>query len=92
MLAATRQIRKRTDKYLASQVDGELILIQGDSGAFYSLSDVGLEIWEKLDQLKTVQQISAALQDDYDVSADVCEQAVTEFTTSLVTAGLAEYA
>ncbi|RGP41515.1 hypothetical protein BPTFM16_01821 [Altererythrobacter insulae] len=91
-MAATRQIRKRTGKYLASEVDGELILIQGDSGAFYSLTDVGLEIWEKLDQLKTVEQISAALQDDYDVSADVCEQAVAEFTTSLVTAGLAEYA
>lgn len=92
MVAATRQIRKRTDKYLASKVDGELILIQGDSGAFYSLTDVGLEIWEKLDQLETVEQISAALQDDYHVSADVCEQAVAEFTTSLVAAGLAEYA
>lgn len=80
------------EKFLSSKIDDELILIQGDSGAFYSLTDIGLEIWEQMDAETTLAEITFRLTQRYDVEQSECSAAVAQFAYDLVQAGLAEYA
>ncbi len=86
-----RRIRKSPAKFLASDVDGELILVHADSGAFFSLSGTGLAIWQALDHSNDPAAIVQTLLDSYDVDHDQCERSLAEFSGRLVEAGFAEY-
>ena len=85
-------IKKLSDKYLASEVDGELILVHGDTGAFFAVKDVGLEIWRKLDQTSDLDAICEGLLREYEVSEGQCRKSVDRFAQELVDAGFAEFA
>lgn len=85
-------LRKLPNRYIASQLDGELILIHGDTGAFYSIVDVGLEIWRMLDDGAEFDAICERLVASYDVDERECRAAVERFSNELVQAGFAEFA
>lgn len=86
-----QRLVKLPDKFLASEVDGELILVHGDTGAFFALKDVGLAIWKKLDEHSELDSVCADLCREFDVSESHCEQSVARFASELVEAGLAEF-
>lgn len=87
-----RSLRRVPEKFLSSKVDDELILIQGDSGAFFSLKDVGLDIWDQIETPKALNDVARDLSDGYEVDPLECQAAVLKFADDLVRAGLAEYA
>lgn len=87
-----QRLLKRPDKYLASEVDGEVILVHGDTGAFFALKDVGLAIWHKLDQQPELEAVCEDLQEEFEVDAAECRQSVDRFARELVEAGFAEFA
>lgn len=88
----SQSLRRVPEKFLSSKVDDELILIQGDSGAFYSLKDVGLDIWDQIETPKQLHDVARDLSNSYEVDHDECQAAVLKFADDLVRAGLAEYA
>lgn len=84
-------IRKLQSNYIASQVDEELIIIHGQTGSFFSLKDVGFEIWKLLDKCDELESLCGELVAQYDVEIEDCRAAVSAFADELVDAGLAEY-
>lgn len=84
------KINKLTHKFIASEVDGELILIHGDSGEFFAISDIGLEIWRMLDEERDVAAIVERLVSRYSIPQAECERDVRKFTEDLVGVGFAE--
>jgi len=86
-----RKLKKHPDSFLSSDVDGELIIVHGKTGAFFALKEVGYEIWRKLDEESDLDKVCALLQSDYDVAPQECRQSVASFADQLVDAGLAEY-
>ncbi|MGQ7829933.1 PqqD family protein [Altererythrobacter sp. Z27] len=87
-----RLLRKLPSKFIASQLDGELILIHGDSGAFYSIAETGLVIWRLLDEEAELDTICERLAAIYAVDDSECRAAVERFSNELVQAGFAELA
>ena len=87
-----QRLIKLPDKFLASEVDGELILVHGDTGAFFALKDMGLTIWRKLDDDAALDSVCADLQMEYEVSETQCQQSVERFANELVEAGFAKFA
>lgn len=86
-----QRLLKLPDKYIASEVDGEIILIHGDSGAFFALKDVGLAIWRRLDSQSDLAALCEGLQEEYAVEEAKCRQSVERFAQELVVAGFAEF-
>lgn len=86
-----REMKKLSQNFLSSEVDGELILVHGDTGGFFALKDVGLNIWRKLDGEADLDAISDQIYDEYDVTRDECRTSVAVFADQLVSAGFAEY-
>jgi hypothetical protein len=79
--------RKNIENYLQTIIDGDLVLMNVDSGAFNALKDTGLAIWEAIDGERDLADIVALLADQYDVAPAVCASEVHAFVDTLVQAG-----
>lgn len=87
-----QKLRKLPEKFLASEVDGELILVHGETGAFFALKDTGLEIWKSFESEMELGLICDHLVGVYDISHEACQASVHSFADQLVDAGFAAYA
>lgn len=75
---------------LSSELDGETILLQMNSGLYYGLNEMGAAIWGMIQSPKTFQEIQSDLLESYEVSAEVCKQEVEKLLSELHAAGLIE--
>lgn len=78
-------------RFESSAVDDDLILIDVDSGQFFALKDVGLRIWELLDDEADLGAIGNRLCEEYEVEPAHARTSVAKFAQSLVDAGFAEF-
>ena len=87
---------KKDSKVVASQnpvsanlVD-EIVLLEPDSGMYYSLNVVGSRIWELIQKPKTVDEIRDVLLAEYEVEPDRCERDLLNLLQDLVNKDLVE--
>lgn len=59
-----------SDRIAAKVMDGEAVIIDLESGVYYSLSDVGGRIWELLEGGCSVERIALEVQQEYGVAPD----------------------
>jgi hypothetical protein len=64
-------------------IDGETIMIDFDSGAYYSTDQAGTVIWEQVDRGAPVDEIVQVLTQHYDGNHRDIETAVTHFLAEL---------
>ena len=67
------QFRINAPTVISETIDGEAIIINLDTGAYYSLRETGAAIWQLLEQGATGQAISAELIRRYDSSLPTIE-------------------
>lgn len=84
-------IRRRPEP-LTATVDGEIVMLAADQGAYFGLGAVGSRIWEMLAEPRTLQELSGALQDEYAVDPATCREEVARFVEDLHEAQLVEIA
>lgn len=73
----------RSPDIIASEVDGELVLISIQDGKYYGLDAVGSEIWRLLEEPRSVAALVAALQAHFDGDAEAIERETLEFIGKL---------
>lgn len=74
----------RNEDILATTMDGEVVMMSVEDGTYFSLSSgVGALIWELLEKPKTLDELVAAIQQEYDVDAKECESDVNELVKSM---------
>jgi hypothetical protein len=71
----------------ARTVDGSAVIVLADSGEVTVLNAVGTSVWELIDGARSLQDIAAAIQAEYEVSRAQAEQDVAQFVQSLAEAG-----
>ncbi len=81
---------RHSDKATYQTVEGEAILIHLDTGAYYSLNDVGTSFWELLDGMRSVADCAAKIAAEYDAPVDVVTGDLQELVEDLVKEGLVE--
>ncbi|MNW60187.1 Coenzyme PQQ synthesis protein D [compost metagenome] len=69
---------------IASDMDGEKVMLNVKNGKYYNLGEVGGEIWSALDEPVSISRIVQVIQDTFDVPAETAEQDVFEFVHSLL--------
>jgi len=62
---------KRREGVAAQVADGEAVLLDIESGEYFSLNSVGSRIWELCDGTRTAAEIISVICDEFDVAADV---------------------
>jgi hypothetical protein len=71
-----------------TQLEGQVVILQYDSGTYYALNEVGARVWQLLEQGKTLRDIVALLLGEYQVSEAQLAQDLTKLVRDLQKEGL----
>ena len=74
----------RKDRVLAKTSGGSLVLLNIDSGEYFSTNDVGALVWDLTDGVRSVATIVGAVAAEYEVELDVVEADVMELVGELI--------
>lgn len=72
----------------AKVVEGEAVLLNVETGAYFSLNKVGTHIWELYSQGKTLAEVVDGVCQRFEVATGRAEADVRLFTETLVQRGL----
>ena len=75
---------------ISTDLRGEAVILELESGAYYGLNDVGARIWDLIQQPKNVNDIRDAILEEYEVKPDRCERELLGILEDLASAGLLE--
>ncbi|MFZ2956569.1 MAG: lasso peptide biosynthesis PqqD family chaperone [Candidatus Ozemobacteraceae bacterium] len=76
------KIRRNPD-LVTSDLDGEVVMMNVETGKYYNLGKVGGKIWALLEKEITFTRLIDALMDKYDVERAKCESETTAFLQML---------
>ena len=84
----TTTIIKRPDQFSQSEIDDEIVVMNLDTGTFFSMSGTGRAIWELLDDHSDRSRLLTALAQYYAQDEAAIAVELDEFVASLSAAGL----
>jgi hypothetical protein len=59
---------------VSSEIGGEAVILNLQSGTYYGLDEVGNRIWELIQTPRSVKEVQETLMEEYEVEADQCEK------------------
>ncbi|RJE91140.1 lasso peptide biosynthesis PqqD family chaperone [Paenibacillus sp. 1011MAR3C5] len=68
---------------IASDMNGEKVLLSIDNGKYYNLGAIGGRIWDMMAYPETIGSIVNTLMDEYEIDRTTCEEQVFSFLTHL---------
>ena len=80
----------RTNGFVTASVNNELMMLNVEKGAYYSLDPIAANIWELIEAPVSVETIVQALQARYAVSLEECQADVLTFLEKLLENGMIE--
>lgn len=75
---------------VSSELGDEVVVLGLESGQYHGVTDVGIRIWQLVQQPICVEEIRDRIFEEYDVDEARCEQDVVEFLGQLLERGLVE--
>lgn len=84
--ASTRVIA--SDNVVGCDIQGEMVLLDLNSGIYFGLNAVGADIWNFVREEKSVEEIQHYLMSQYAVSLERCEAEVISLLSRLSERGL----
>ena len=69
---------------VASEMDGDLVMMSIERGQYFGISGVGSRIWELIDQPMSLKDIAAVIVQEFEVDEAVCRQDVLAFASELL--------
>ncbi|MBI5425702.1 MAG: PqqD family protein [Opitutae bacterium] len=82
-------VLSRNPETIATEIDGEVVLMSLTTGRTFGLDKRGSAIWALIEQPRTVAAVVAELIKAYNVTAEQCQADVMTFVGKLVEAQLA---
>lgn len=72
------------DHPVTTTVEGELVLLNTETGMYQGIDGVGPRIWELIQEPTAVETVVETLVAEYDVDEVQCERDVIEFVETMV--------
>jgi hypothetical protein len=83
-------LRRNGEILHASVSTEEAVMMSVAAGKYYGLNSVGARIWELLETPKSIAQLCAQIEDEFEVDAATCETTVLKFAGDLVDNGIVD--
>lgn len=87
---APDQPLKRADDVVASEIDGEIVMISLEQGKYFRIDPVGSEIWRLLEDAQSPTAVVERLKAKFDGDPETIEAEAREFIDMLLDKGLVE--
>jgi hypothetical protein len=78
------RVVSRSDNFVFNEVDGELVMMNIETGSYASLNETGKAIWLALDSPQTSNEIIDILLLEYEIDRATCEADVSPFIDKMV--------
>ena len=76
-------IVSRARDVIATELDGEAVVMSVARGQCYGFDAVGTRIWTLIEQPMPVREVCATLVDEYEVDIETCRRDVTRLLSEL---------
>lgn len=73
---------------IAAKMDGEIVILNSNSGVYYGLNPIGATIWNLIQQPKTFAEVRDAILTKYQVSSEQCQSDLLSLIEQLQSEGL----
>ena len=74
LLSKDARIKRNEEDFLSTEVDGEAVIMNMESGAYFGLNSVTTDIWNILKEPISVQEVLDKIREVYDVEIAQCEE------------------
>jgi len=82
---------KLTSQQIASNVGGEIVILNHNKGEYYGLDEVGALVWNSLEeQPQTLDSLCSAVLEDYDIDKQTCLKDIELLLKDLISEKLVE--
>ena len=78
--------------HLATELNGETVILSFATGSYFGLDEVGSVIWKAIQQPTSISQICEAVMSEYDVPQEECYADIVDIIQELVAHQLATVA
>lgn len=82
-MITTSSVISCNDKHMAAEVDGQVVLMNVDTGLYFGLNEVGSAIWRRLAHPIRLAELCADLSQAYEGDAQIIERDVLTLVTKL---------
>jgi len=79
----TDTVIRQIEEIVASDIDGETVMMSIENGEYYGLDDIGSRIWELIEKPVKVSNLIDTLLERFDVDRGTCEKDVLKFLNDL---------
>jgi hypothetical protein len=79
-----------TQQLVASNLGGEVVILNLKDGTYYSLDDVGVVVWDILQQPCSIWQLCMAVMEQYEVDSAQCTEDILALLEDMLSVGLIE--
>ena len=76
-------------EHLSANLDDELVLLNPRTARYHAVHGAGNQIFQLLDQPRSVRELCAAMTARFEVADDVCQREVLDFVRALIREELA---
>ena len=83
-------IRKLTDNFIATEVDGEVLIVDLDGGELFSLTGTAKAVWEAIDGTRDEEAIAALMTLQHEGDSGIIAADVRALLTDFQRAALVE--
>ena len=83
---------KKTSRQVSCPINDDIAILDTEKSLYFGLEGVAVQVWEALDQPRSVAELRDAIVARFDVSAAECEQDVVRLLGELEAQGLVEVA
>jgi hypothetical protein len=78
----------RNPDLIATDMDGDTVMMSIERGAYYGVAGVGSRVWELLAQPATIAQMAPLICAEFEVDELTCRADLQKFVQDLLTNGL----
>jgi hypothetical protein len=83
---------RRSAGQVSCMINGEVAILSLEKAIYFGLQGVGVQIWEALEQPRSVSDLCQLIMAEFDVSAEQCHQDVVGLLEDMRKEGLVEVA
>lgn len=90
MKYSANSILSRTDQFVETEIDGEIALMNHESGKFFTLAGTAVRSWQLIQNDVQLADIVATLCEEHDVEPSKCLEDLQSWLADLEKGGLIE--
>jgi predicted aldo/keto reductase-like oxidoreductase len=83
-------VLKKSTGQISCNLDEEIAILNLDKAVYFGLEGVGAQIWQALEEPRSVEELCKLIVDGFEVDPEQCQSDVLKFLHNMQQAGLVE--